>query len=112
MFTLFFVASLNVDFALAGKTSAGLILCEQINNQVSGSKLNEYNRLDSELNSYLNLELEASSDLSYSFFSAQVDYINSFEYADKNKPLDDNLLSKQKCQDHIDNANMLIRKFQ
>ncbi|MDO6834237.1 hypothetical protein Q4596_01310 [Pseudoalteromonas carrageenovora] len=110
--SIFLIASLSTDFHLAGKTSAGLILCENLNNKVTLEKIKEYSKLNNELNSYLSSELESSSDLSNRFFSAQVDFINSFENADKDKSLDESLLTKEKCQIHINNANQLIRKFQ
>ncbi|MBH0057980.1 hypothetical protein I6F65_13520 [Pseudoalteromonas sp. SWXJZ94C] len=112
IFSFFLIASLSADFNLAGKTSAGLILCENLNNKVSLEKRKDYSKLHNELNSYLSPELESDFDLSNSFYSAQVDYINSFENADKDRPLDESLLTKEKCQIHIDNANQLIRKFQ
>ncbi|ASM51082.1 hypothetical protein PESP_a3237 [Pseudoalteromonas espejiana DSM 9414] len=112
MLSIFLMASLSADFHLAGKTSAGLMLCENLNNKATLKKIKEYSKLHNELNSYLSSELESNSDLSNRFYSAQVDFINSFENADKEKSLDESLLTTEKCQIHINNANQLIKKFQ
>lgn len=111
IYSLLLIASLSSDFELAGKTSSGLILCERLNTKVSSEKLQEYNDTDGKLNSYIELELEKDSELSHSFFKAQVDYIDSFSNTDKSKPLDQQLLSVEQCQIHLDNANKLIDKF-
>ncbi|MBB1337581.1 hypothetical protein [Pseudoalteromonas sp. SR44-2] len=112
MLSFFLIASLSADFHLAGKTSAGLILCENLNNKATVENTKKYSKLYNELNSYLSSELESNSDLSNRFYSAQVDFINSFENADKDKSLDESLLTTEKCQIHINNANQLIKKFQ
>ena len=112
MLSVFLIASLSIDFHLAGKTSAGLILCENLNKKATLEKIKEYSKLHNELNSYLSSELESNSDSSNRFYSAQVDFINSFENADKSKSLDESLLTTEKCQIHINNANQLIKKFQ
>ncbi|TMO79624.1 hypothetical protein CWC16_11620 [Pseudoalteromonas sp. S3776] len=98
MLSIFLIATLSADFHLAGKTSAGLILCENLNNKATLEKIKEYSKLHNELNSYLSSELESNSDLSNRFYSAQVDFINSFENADKSKSLDESLLTKEKNQ--------------
>ncbi|MGO2374074.1 MAG: hypothetical protein ACTH5C_17190 [Pseudoalteromonas prydzensis] len=111
IYSLLLIAFLNSDFELAGKTSSGLILCERLNTEVSSEKLQEYSNTDRKLNSYIELELEKDSVLSHSFFNAQVDYIDSFANIDKNKSLDQQLLSIEQCQVHLDNANKLIDIF-
>ncbi|MCG7544549.1 hypothetical protein MHM93_10180 [Pseudoalteromonas sp. MM17-2] len=92
------------EYELAGKTSAALILCSQLNTQVKQEQISKYIKFERELNNLFSLSGENEKH----YIEGQVLFIDSFAHIEKSKPVDEQLLSPERCDDHLQAAKKLI----
>lgn len=107
MHNILFLLALGSPFELAGEVSAGLLLCAELNTKVSDSQVKEYREIEKALSD----KIDFQSDNGQLFLTGQVNFINTFELQNKDKPLDEQILSSSNCQLYFSSAEGLINKL-